>query len=324
MMKKYKSILLLFFFAWFINSNAKTISKDSGFSLFSKINSSFVFLNAPSYSSTNDEYKEINYPENISKFRNAVIFSILITISFLINIPFFLKWAKKQKGSDEVLLYNVEGNFTYLTILLWIERLEFEHGTILHKERKKIESFYSVVQKGKVSIKIYKRKVHDILMIKAFGQKMIRTAFSRMGTYSKITFLMDIAIYLSIIYASICLLSIDYSWLASIFTGVFIGNIIAAPIWLVCHLIFNHFLKSLSRKEIKKGDGIGLRIIMAHFYGAFGGVIWKDLYYIQGKSSWTNGRLVTRGANGANIPQGGDNSRWSYKEAEKDLDFDKD
>ena len=135
---------------------------------------------------------------------------------------------------------------------------------------------------------------------------------------------MDIAIYLSIIYASICLLSIDYSWLASIFTGVFIGNIIAAPIWLVCHLIFNHFLKSLSRKEIKKGDGIGLRIIMAHFYGAFGGVIWKDLYYIQGKSSWTNGPLVTRGANGANIPQGGDNSRWSYKEAEKDLDFDKD
>lgn len=307
-----------------LDSNAKIIGKHSFFSSFTNVNSSCVFLNSPSYSSLNDEYKEINYPENISKFRNAVIFSILIIISFLINIPFFLKWAKKQQGSDEVLLYNVEGNFTYLTILLWIERLESEHGTILYKERKKIESFYMVVQKGKVSMKIYKRKVHDILMIKAFGKKMIRTAFSRMNSYSKITFLMDVAIYLSIIYASICLLSIDYSWLASIFTGVFIGNIIAAPIWLVCHLIFNHFLKSLSREQIKKGGGIGLRIIMAHFYGAFGGVLWKDLYYIQGKSSWTNGPLVTRGSNGANIPQASDNSKWSYKEAEQDLDFDKD
>ena len=324
-MNKYKSILFSFFFAWCLNSNAITVTDENSLgSFFTNINSSCVFLNASPYSTANTEYKEINYPENISKFRNALIFSILITISFLINIPFFLKWAKKQKGSDEVLLYNVEGNFTYLTILLWIERLEFEHGTILHKERKKIENFYSVVQKGKASIKIYKRKVHDILMVKAFGQKMIRTAFSRMGTYSKITFLLDVAIYLSIIYASICLLSIDYSWLASIFTGVFIGNIIAAPIWLICHLIFNHFLKSLSREEIKKGDGIGLRIIMAQFYGAFGGVIWKDLYYIQGKSSWTNGPFITRGSNGSNIPQASDNSKWSYKEAEKDLDFDKD
>ena len=80
----------------------------------------------------------------------------------------------------------------------------------------------------------------------------------------------------------------------------------------------------MSREEIKKGNGIGLRIIIAQFYGAFAGVIWKDLYYIQGKSSWTNGPLYTRGANGANIPQGSDNSKWSYKEAEKDLDFDKD
>ena len=93
---------------------------------------------------------------------------------------------------------------------------------------------------------------------------------------------------------------------------------------MICHLILNHFLKSLTRKEIKRGDGIGLRIIMAQFYGAFAGLIWKDLYYIQGKSSWTNGPFSTRGRYGANIPKSDDSSSWSYKDAEKDLDFDKD
>ena len=269
------------------------------------------------------EKKEINY-ENIPKFKRSRVLSIVLIISFLINIPFFLKWAKKQKGSDEVLLYNVEGNFTYLTVLLWIEHIEEFNGKVLHKERKEIEKFHNVAQKGKTSIRNYKRKIHDILLIKAFGEKMVRTAFKRMALYSKITYLMDIAIYLSIINSAICLLSINYSWIASIIIGLFVGNIVAAPVWLICHLIFNHLLKSVARKQIRKGDGIGLRIIMAQFYGGFAGVIWKDLYYIQGRSSWTFGGGSSKSGLFRNIPTASYSSGYTRDEEKEDLDFDDD
>ncbi|MBK22032.1 MAG: hypothetical protein CMP63_06955 [Flavobacteriales bacterium] len=292
--------------------------------VFSIHNFSPVLANANSAAGVEDtENKEINY-ENIPRFKRSRVFCVLLLISFLVNIPFFLKWAKKQKGSDEVLLYNVEGNFTYLTVLLWIERIEEFNGKILHKERSEIEKFHNVAKKGNKSIRIFKRKIHDILFIKAFGEKMVRTAFKRMALYSKITYLMDIAVYLSIINSAICLLSINYGWIASIIIGLFVGNIVAAPVWLICHLIFNHLLKSSARKQIKEGDGIGLRIIMAQFYGGFAGLLWKDLYYIQGRSSWTFGGGSSKGGFLKNVPTSSYSSAYTREEEKEELDFDND
>ena len=325
MVKKYAIIVFLFCMSLCSQSDAKpTVDACSLSVVLSGYRFSPILANAsPGTGNVDTEKHEINY-ENIPKFKRSRVLCIVFIISFLINIPFFLKWAKKQKGSDEVLLYNVEGNFTYLTILLWIERREEFHGKILKKERNEIEKFHNVAQKGKTSIRNYKRKIHDILLIKAFGKKMIRTAFKRMALYSKITYLMDIAIYLSIINSAICLLSINYSWIASIIIGLFVGNIVAAPVWLICHLIFNHLLMSVARDQIRKGDGIGLRIIMAQFYGGFAGVIWKDLYYIQGRSSWTFGGGSSKSGLFRNIPTASYSSGYTRDEEKEDLDFDDD
>jgi len=325
MVKKYAIIVVLFCMSLCSQSDAKPYidSYPLGIVFNGGVFSPILANANTSVGGEDTEEKEINY-ENIPKFKRSRIVCVLVLISFLVNIPFFLKWAKKQKGSDEVFLYNVEGNFTYLTVLLWIERIEEFNGKVLQKERKEIERFYKVAQKGKTSIKNYKRRIHDILLIKAFGKNMVRTAFKRMALYSKITYLLDVAIYLSIINSAICMLSINYSWMASIIIGLFVGNIVAAPVWLICHLIFNHLLKSAARKQIKNGDGIGLRIIMAQFYGGFAGVIWKDLYYIQGRSSWTFGGGPSKGGFLKNVPTASYSSGYSSDEDKEDLDFDED
>ena len=325
MVKKYTIVILLFCVCLSFDSYAKSRAIPASLSFVSSgEHSSPRFANAGyANQDIHPEKQKINY-ENIPKFKRSKILCIVLVISFLVNIPFFLKWAKKQKGSDEVLLYNVEGNFTYLTVLLWIERIEEFNGKVLQKERNEIEKFHNVAKKGNRSIRIFKRKIHDILFIKAFGEKMVRTAFKRMALYSKITYLMDIAIYLSIINSAICLLSINYSWIASIIIGLFVGNIVAAPVWLICHLIFNHLLKSAARKQIKEGDGIGLRIIMAQFYGGFAGVVWKDLYYIQGRSSWTFGGGSSKAGFLKNVPTSSYSSAYTRDEEKEELDFDND
>lgn len=237
---------------------------------------------------------EIKHPEFIAKFKVARIISVLLIIAFAINIPFYIRWAKQQEGSEEVLLYNVEGKFSYLSIILWIERLEKLYTKPLKKERAKVERLFNIAERGGKSIKIYKRKIHDLLLIKSFGPKMIKTAFRRMDKYSRYTYLLDVFIYLSILYTVICFLAINLHLGLAIVSGIFAGNIIAALTWLILHLIFNGMLKSAAKKEIKAGRGIGMRIIMAQFYGAFGGVMWKDLYYIQGRSSWNLGGGVAK------------------------------
>jgi hypothetical protein len=74
---------------------------------------------------------------NDKAFQNALNISFLIILSFLINIPFFIRWAKQQVGTKEVLFYNVEGKFTYLAIILWIDQIEKLYLKPMNKERKK-------------------------------------------------------------------------------------------------------------------------------------------------------------------------------------------
>lgn len=266
--------------------------------------------------------EDVKNTANKRAYLNARLFAILVVLSFLINVPFFIRWAKKQTGSNEVLFYNVEGKFTYFAVLLWIDQLEQLYKVPLIKERKEIEKLYNVAQKGGQSIKIFKRKIHDILLIKAFGNDMVRTAFQRMEWYSKLVFVWDWMIYLSIIYASICYFSLDTSWFMAVIGGGLAGNVVAAPTWLICHLIFNQNLKKASRQAIKNGNGVGMRIIMAQFYGAFGGVFWKDLYYIQGRSSWTIAGFGQGGSYGQGHSEAGYSTGWTHKQSQKDLEFD--
>lgn len=243
-------------------------------------------------SGNNSPYRiddEVLHPENKWKAKYARIAVVIIALGFLINLPFFIFWAKRQKGSEEVLFYNVRGKYTYLSVLDWVARLERLNKCHLKAQRQRIEEAFNRAQKVNKSIRIYTRQIHDVMLIKSFGKKMIRTAFNRMATYTKIVYLWDIAIYLSIINATILSLSVEYDWGLAVVLGVLAGNIVAAPIWFVFHLIFNHWLKYVATKEIEKGKGVGLRIIMAQFYGGFAGLVWKDLHFIKGQSSWLIG-----------------------------------
>ncbi len=339
-----KSIIIITILFLSFEAEAKKLGNYNGIEIH-KVSNKLVFLNGVSRDTipesflSKDERQAVNeilnyqklskeldkgpeFPENIPRFERARIFAFIVCLSFLINIPFFINWAKKETGSDEVLLYNVEGKFSYLSIVMWIDRMERLYEKPLSKERREIERFYNVSNKAKRSISLYKRKIHDILLIKAIGPRMVKTAIRRMNNYSKLTYAWDVAVYLSVIYAMICMFSIEMSWMSSLLIGLVVGNIVAAPVWLVCHLILNHSLKSATRKGIKSGEGVGLRIIMAQFYGAFGGLFWKDLYYIQGKSSWTFAGNSGRFGYGEKTTASKYSTGWSKNESEKDLDFD--
>jgi len=94
-----------------------------------------------------DEPEE--HPENRAKFEISLGLAIVLVVGFLINLPFFLYWAKRQKGSDEVLFYNVEGKFTYFSVLVWIDQIESLYKSPLTMERKRIEHYYSISNKAK-------------------------------------------------------------------------------------------------------------------------------------------------------------------------------
>jgi hypothetical protein len=178
--------------------------------------------------------------------------------------------------------------------LVWIDQIERLYKTPLTKERKRIERYYSITSKANKPLTVFAKKIHDELLIKAFGKNIIRTAFNRMKLYSKLVFLLDISILLIILYSTILFVSIKSSWVSAVFMGTFMGIMIAAPIWLILHLILNHSLKRVTKTAVDNGEGTGLRIIMAQFFGVFGGLLWKDLYHIQGKSSWLTARKSRR------------------------------
>lgn len=200
-----------------------------------------------------------------------------------------MKWAKKHPASEEVFLYNVNGKYTYFNVLLWVDRLECMYKKPLTKERKILESYYNKATRANRSISIYKNKIHDLLLIKAFGPKMIRTAFNRMEWYSKVVFLWDLAIPIFVFNVFIQMFEIKMGQVQASIVGVLVGIMVAATLWLAPHLILNDRLKSLLKKNLQQQSGPGLRILMAHFYGVFGGAFWRDMYWIDGKSNWLVG-----------------------------------
>lgn len=222
----------------------------------------------------------------------SIAIAILIIIGFLINIPFYIKWLKKQPVSSEVFLYAVKGKYTYLNVLDWVYRIERSTGQYLLKEREIIERYFiSSLEAGK-SIKVFKRKIHTLLKDRVFGAKMVATAIGRMSWYTKLVFFWDILILLSVVNIIVSVMAQDLNIFVASVVGFICGFIPAAPIWLVCHLILNHTLKRCAVKYLNKGNkGAVFRVVMAQFWGASGGFLWKDIYWVEGKSTWISATL---------------------------------
>lgn len=111
---------------------------------------------------------------------------------------------------------------------------------------------------------------------------MATTAFKRMPVYSKIMALLDVGILLSILnaFAYGFADSLETNSLIARFIGVIVGFIPGAPLWLFAHSIFNYALKYSAEISLKKKQTAGYyQISMAHFYGFFLGIFWKDLMW---------------------------------------------
>ena len=212
----------------------------------------------------------------------SFVLVIAVYFAFLINIPFYLFWLKKQKTTSEAFLYNVEGRYSYNHVLDLINRIEVVTKKKLPKERRIILIWKQNCDRRNVPLIVYKKKIHRLLKDEAFGENMATTAFKRMPMYSKIMALLNIGIFFSIFNAVGNSFATDSEG-ATFFTGltgIILGFIPAAPAWFLAHSIFNYALKYSAEQSLKKNKSAGyFQIAMAHFYGFFLGVFWKDLMW---------------------------------------------
>lgn len=227
---------------------------------------------------------------NLIPFEYALYLAIWIPIGFLVNIPFYIYWLKKQKPNNEVYLYMVRGKFTYLNVLDMVARIERATSQDLKAERRKIERYYNRSQKRKKSFKIYRSMVYRLLKEKSFGKPKPLKSIRRMPVYTKVVAIWDLMIILSIMNCIfISGYSYGFSFLGAVLLALIMSVFIAAPVWLCCHLIFNHALKYSTNKRIKEASSIPFRIAMAQFWAFTGGYLWKDIYWVEGSSSWVVG-----------------------------------
>ena len=223
-------------------------------------------------------------------FQYALFFAFAIPVGFLLNLPFYIQWLKRQKPNDEVYLYMVRGKFTYLNVLDMISRIERATNQELKSERIKIERYFKIAKKRKKSFKIYRSLVYRLLKEKSFGKPKILKSIRRMPGYTKVVAIWDLMIVLSILN---CFVIMAYSsgvpLLGAVLIALLIGIFPSAPVWLICHLALNHALKYSTNKRIKNVTSVPFRIAMAQFWAFTGGYLWKDIYWIEGSSRWLVG-----------------------------------
>lgn len=208
--------------------------------------------------------------------------AVAVYIVFLVNIPFYIFWLKKQKTTKEAFLYNVEGRYSYDRVLDLITRIESATNRKLNKERRIILIWKQNCDKRNAPLIVYKKKIHRLLKDQSFGKRMAATAFKRMPLYSKIMALLDVAILLTIINACATGFAqdIESGTVAARVFGAIMGVIPAAPAWFIAHSIFNFAVKYSAEQSLEKNKKAGYyQIAMAHFYGFFFGFFWKDLMW---------------------------------------------
>jgi hypothetical protein len=208
--------------------------------------------------------------------------AIAVYIIFIVNIPFYIFWLSKQKHTKEAFLYNVEGKHSYDNVLDLINRIEVETKSELTKQRRIILIWKQNCDRKNAPLLVYKKKIHRLLKDEAFGENMATTAFKRMPIYSKVMALLDVGVLFSILNAFAYGVSegMEESSVFARIMGVIIGFIPAAPLWFIAHSIFNFGLKRAAEKSITIKQSAGYyQIAMAHFYGFFLGMFWKDVLW---------------------------------------------
>tara|TARA_B110000211_G_scaffold217644_1_gene261703 strand:- start:1070 stop:1843 length:774 start_codon:yes stop_codon:yes gene_type:complete len=218
--------------------------------------------------------------------------AVAVYIIFIVNIPFYIYWLKNQKQTKEAFLYNVEGKHSYDNVLDLVNRIEVETNSDLSKEKRIILVLKQACDRRKAPLLVYKKKIHRLLKDKAFGKNMATTAFKRMPTYSKVMALLDVGILLSILNAFAYAFSddVESTSIGTRIGGIVVGFIPAAPLWFIAHMTFNYSLKYSAERSLTKKETAGyFQIAMAHYYGFFLGMFWKDLMWENKKNQFLLG-----------------------------------
>lgn len=218
----------------------------------------------------------------------SLVIFILIYLGFFINIPFYIKWLKKQPLTDELYLYTVVGKFNYETVIELVNRIEVQQKSGLPKMRSYFAKLKEQTDRANKPYSCYKKKVIRRIKDESFGHPMMKGAFQRMSNYTKVVAVWDLFVILGAMNVFANLAEDGLGWL----TAILFGPIVGLPLWLFSHSCLNYFIKSATQKEMKKHpEGTYLSIVMAQFYGFFMGMFWKDLMFVQGPNKFLYGAV---------------------------------
>ena len=217
-------------------------------------------------------------------------FAIMI-VGYLVNIPFFIRWAKRQQGKGEIAMYYIRGKYTYFNVLDQIFYIEEQTGKQLKTERQKIVQIKTSSDEKGVPFYKFQKQVFRMLKEAAFEKPMMISAWNRMDFYPKLVALWDLLIVFGFLHLFVPFLKFHgFPIMLSGILGNFAGIVFGAPLWLILHLTLNLTLRRAAKRALKSTNEIGyLHLLMVQFWAFWGGVLWQDAFFVEKKNHFAAG-----------------------------------
>lgn len=212
-------------------------------------------------------------------------FIMLFCLAMLVSVPFFIRWSQKQKLTEEILLYQVRGKFTYLNVILWVEQIENYYGRKFNNIRKKLQIMDKSAKRNRGTVaSYYKGDIKRLLFSLSFGKSRRVNAYKRMSPFTRFYVVSMLGILI------IPALYAIYFWWGYeppqvsndddkpfMLLGILMAFITSFVLWLFFYVVFNFIISRVEKILVKKKGHAGyLHIISAQLDGFFKGIWFRS------------------------------------------------
>ena len=193
--------------------------------------------------------------------------SLLSAFNILYLIPFSF-WVRKQSITQEILLYQIRGKYTFFNIKLWIERVENERGTRLNGTRKRIGKIVRNAQKVNARLSLWKKHIDKQILKSAY-----KGSFKRMHKNTRLLIYGQLAqVVISTILSIKFWLGVLRDEVAAFFLGFCTAFFIGVVYWMVSNLIFGLIFRLVVKSIVSiKGHAGYWHVISGQMRGFYGG-----------------------------------------------------
>lgn len=206
---------------------------------------------------------------------SAIFIHLVLTAGALILLPVVLLVSVRKQLTDEILLYQVRGPYTFFNVKLWLQQIENHQKVKFNSVYKKLELFQANAERSGIKFGHYKDKIEKMMFSIAFGKQRRKTALSRMLPLTRSFMLTHLAIFfLPLFYAVLFWVKNAMEFdIAYFFGSVFCIAIVGCVFWVFSFIIINRAFVYTEYFMIKsRGEAGYLHIVTAQIAGYYKGI----------------------------------------------------